>query len=154
MNTINVNIDKFSQQLLSKLPIYRLKGAFLLTILISLPLEVPTRLVSLISTLSADLIKAIRACKTAADERAVIQKESAAIRTSVKEENNEARHANVAKLLYIHMLGYPAHFGQMECLKLVASPRFADKRLGYLGIMLLLDENQEVLTLVTNSLKK
>ncbi|CAG8632773.1 12228_t:CDS:10, partial [Cetraspora pellucida] len=96
---------------------------------------------------------AIRACKTAADERAVIQKESAAIRTSFKEENNDARHSNVAKLLYIHMLGYPAHFGQIECLKLVASNRFADKRLGYLGIMLLLDENQEVLTLVTNSLK-
>ncbi|RHZ49598.1 hypothetical protein Glove_519g77 [Diversispora epigaea] len=100
-----------------------------------------------------DLIKAIRACKTAADERAVIQKESAAIRTSFKEENNDSQHSNVAKLLYIHMLGYPAHFGQIECLKLVASNRFADKRLGYLGIMLLLDENQEVLTLVTNSLK-
>ncbi|KAH7097533.1 adaptin N terminal region-domain-containing protein [Auriculariales sp. MPI-PUGE-AT-0066] len=100
------------------------------------------------------LIKAIRACKTIADERALIQKESAAIRTAFKEEDTFARYHNVAKLLYIHMLGYPAHFGQIECLKLVASPRFSDKRLGYLGIMLLLDEKQEVLTLVTNSLKK
>ncbi|KIY52989.1 Adaptor protein complex AP-1 gamma subunit [Fistulina hepatica ATCC 64428] len=99
------------------------------------------------------LIKGIRSCKTVADERALIQQESAAIRASFREEDSFARHNNVAKLLYIHMLGSPAHFGQIECLKLVASPRFADKRLGYLGIMLLLDENQEVLTLVTNSLK-
>eukprot|EP00833_Pecoramyces_ruminatium_P005917 jgi/Orpsp1_1/1179949/evm.model.c7180000071519.1 len=100
-----------------------------------------------------DLIKAVRNCKTAADERAVIAKESAFIRTQFKEENNDTRHINVSKLLYIFMLGYPAHFGQIECLKLVASNKFSDKRLGYLGIMLLLDENQEVLTLVTNSLK-
>ncbi|EGN95005.1 hypothetical protein SERLA73DRAFT_113706 [Serpula lacrymans var. lacrymans S7.3] len=99
------------------------------------------------------LIKGIRACKTVADERALIQQESAAIRASFREEDSYARHNNIAKLLYIHMLGSPAHFGQIECLKLVASPRFSDKRLGYLGIMLLLDENQEVLTLVTNSLK-
>ncbi|KAI3619637.1 ap-1 complex subunit gamma-1 [Moniliophthora roreri] len=99
------------------------------------------------------LIKGIRACKTVADERALIQQESAAIRASFREEDSYARHNNIAKLLYIHMLGSPAHFGQIECLKLVASPRFADKRLGYLGIMLLLDESQEVLTLVTNSLK-
>ncbi|BGP57801.1 hypothetical protein JCM8202_002455 [Rhodotorula sphaerocarpa] len=99
------------------------------------------------------LIKSIRATKTIADERVLITKESAAIRSAFKEEDTHARHNNVAKLLYIHMLGYPAHFGQIECLKLVASPKFTDKRLGYLGIMLLLDENQEVLTLVTNSLK-
>ncbi|KIK60420.1 hypothetical protein GYMLUDRAFT_43730 [Collybiopsis luxurians FD-317 M1] len=99
------------------------------------------------------LIKGIRGCKTVADERVLIQQESAAIRASFREEDSFARHNNIAKLLYIHMLGSPAHFGQIECLKLVASPRFADKRLGYLGIMLLLDENQEVLTLVTNSLK-
>jgi Adaptin N terminal region len=52
------------------------------------------------------------------------------------------------------MLGYPTHFGQMECLKLIVSPFYADKRIGYLGLMLLLDERQEVLMLVTNSLKK
>jgi AP-1 complex subunit gamma-1 len=98
-----------------------------------------------------DLIALIQ---TVADERALIQQESAAIRASFREEDSFQRYNNVAKLLYIHMLGSPAHFGQIECLKLVASPRFIDKRLGYLGIMLLLDENQEVLTLVTNSLKK
>ena len=96
----------------------------------------------------------IQPLQTLADERALITKESAAIRASFREEDSFSRHNNIAKLLYIHMLGHPAHFGQIECLKLVASPRFADKRLGYLGIMLLLDESQEVLTLVTNSLKK
>lgn len=120
-------------------------------------------------------IRNVRASKTIADERAVVQKESAAIRASFREEshNSNVRYAcmplflsppqlltlsrsrnNVAKLLYLFTLGERTHFGQIECLKLLASPRFADKRLGYLGTMLLLDENQEVLTLVTNSLSK
>ena len=70
-----------------------------------------------------------------------------------QENNIPCRHRNVAKLLFIHMLGYPSHFGQMECLKLIASPNFPEKRIGYLALMLLLDEKTEVLTLVTNSLK-
>ncbi|KAF2502574.1 Adaptor protein complex AP-1 gamma subunit [Lophium mytilinum] len=100
-------------------------------------------------------IRNVRAAKTIADERAVVQKESAAIRASFREESGDhnVRRNNVAKLLYLFTLGERTHFGQIECLKLLASPRFADKRLGYLGTMLLLDENQEVLTLVTNSLK-
>eukprot|EP00921_Rhytidocystis_pertsovi_P022295 GHVQ01035654.1.p1 GENE.GHVQ01035654.1~~GHVQ01035654.1.p1 ORF type:complete len:847 (+),score=135.48 GHVQ01035654.1:197-2737(+) len=51
------------------------------------------------------------------------------------------------------MLGYPTQFGQLECLKLIASPKFTEKRVGYLGLTCLLDENAEVLMLVTNSIK-
>ncbi|XP_043724501.1 AP-1 complex subunit gamma-2-like isoform X3 [Telopea speciosissima] len=101
-----------------------------------------------------DMIRAIRACKTAAEERAVVRKECATIRAAVSENDQDYRHRNLAKLMFIHMLGYPTHFGQMECLKSIASAGFPEKRIGYLGLMLLLDERQEVLMLVTNSLKQ
>nr|XP_016448421.1 PREDICTED: AP-1 complex subunit gamma-2-like [Nicotiana tabacum]XP_018629076.1 AP-1 complex subunit gamma-2-like [Nicotiana tomentosiformis] len=100
------------------------------------------------------MIRAIRACKTAAEERGVVRKECAAIRAAISENDQDYRHRNIAKLMFIHMLGYPTHFGQMECLKLIASPGFPEKRIGYLGLMLLLDERQEVLMLVTNSIKQ
>lgn len=61
-----------------------------------------------------DLIREIRSARTAADERAVVQKECAAIRDSFRDEDNTYRCRNVAKLLYINMLGYPAHFGQVS----------------------------------------
>ncbi|MFQ6636250.1 hypothetical protein Gotur_014050 [Gossypium turneri] len=89
------------------------------------------------------MIRAIRACKTAAEERAVVRKECAAIRAAINENDQDYRHRNLAKLMFIHMLGYPTHFGQMECLKLIASTGFPEKRIGYLGLMLLLDERQE-----------
>jgi AP-1 complex subunit gamma-1 len=101
-----------------------------------------------------DMIRSIRACKTAAEERGVVRKECAAIRAAISDNDQDYRHRNLAKLMFIHMLGYPTHFGQMECLKLIAASGFPEKRIGYLGLMLLLDERQEVLMLVTNSLKQ
>ena len=103
-----------------------------------------------------ELVRLVRSCKTAAEERAVITRESALIRTAFKEENNDFRHRNVQKLLYIHMLGaYGTHFGQMEAIKIISGgqARFNEKRIGYLAMTLLLDEKAEVLTLVTNSLQ-
>uniref|UniRef100_A0AC11EF22 Adaptor related protein complex 1 subunit gamma 2 n=1 Tax=Ovis aries TaxID=9940 RepID=A0AC11EF22_SHEEP len=100
-----------------------------------------------------DLIQEIREAKTQAQEREVIQKECAHIRASFRDGDPLHSHRQLAKLLYVHMLGYPAHFGQMECLKLIASPRFTDKRVGYLGAMLLLDERQDAHLLITNSIK-
>lgn len=60
-----------------------------------------------------------------------------------KEKQSDHRHRNIAKLLFINLLGkalisnlpgYPTHFGQVECIKLLASASYTEKRIGYLGI--------------------
>nr|XP_060635989.1 AP-1 complex subunit gamma-like 2 [Anolis sagrei ordinatus]XP_060635990.1 AP-1 complex subunit gamma-like 2 [Anolis sagrei ordinatus] len=101
----------------------------------------------------AVLIRTIRSARTQAEERDLVQRESAKIRGAFRGDEADSRATNLAKLLYIHMLGYPAHFGQMECLKLIASRRFHEKRIGYLGAALLLDEMQDTHLLLTNSIK-
>lgn len=68
-----------------------------------------------------ELIRTIRTARTQAEEREMIQKECAAIRSSFREEDNTYRCRNVAKLLYMHMLGYPAHFGQVGSVLAVVS---------------------------------
>uniref|UniRef100_A0A8C5BHH6 AP-1 complex subunit gamma n=1 Tax=Gadus morhua TaxID=8049 RepID=A0A8C5BHH6_GADMO len=100
-----------------------------------------------------EMIRVIRSARTQGEERGVIQRECAAIRAQFRQADNGGRSHNLAKLLYVHMLGYPAHFGQMECVRLIASPRYNEKRVGYLGAMMLLDENQDASLLITNSIK-
>ena len=61
-----------------------------------------------------EVIKQIRQCKTAAEERAVISKESALIRNAFKSNKDDEaknRNRNIAKLLFFNLLGYPTHFG-------------------------------------------
>ncbi|AFZ81071.1 adaptin, gamma, putative [Theileria equi strain WA] len=100
-----------------------------------------------------ELVRNIRSSKTAAEERAVLAKECAKIRSSLHDETSVSRRKNVSKLLFIHLLGYPTNFGQIECIKLIASSKFTDKRIGYLALNLLLTEESEVLMLATNSIK-
>uniref|UniRef100_A0A672LBF0 AP-1 complex subunit gamma n=1 Tax=Sinocyclocheilus grahami TaxID=75366 RepID=A0A672LBF0_SINGR len=100
-----------------------------------------------------EMIRVIRSARTQGEERGIIQKECADIRAQFRQSDNGERSHSLAKLLYVHMLGYPAHFGQMECVRLIASPRYSEKRIGYLGAMMLLDEKQDASLLITNSIK-
>lgn len=80
-----------------------------------------------------DFIHDVRKCKTAAEERTVVTAECARIRTAFRDtRKQEHRERNVSKLLFAHMMGYPTHFAQMECVRLIASRSFKDKRIGYL----------------------
>jgi AP-1 complex subunit gamma-1 len=60
---------------------------------------------------------------------------------------------NVAKLLFINMLGHNTDFGQMECLKLITTANFSEKRIGYLGLTQLYNEKSELLMISKNILR-
>ena len=109
-----------------------------------------------------DFIKAIRRCKSASEERALLAREAASIRNALKNPNITADHRyhSLGKLVVMHLLGYPVLFGQVECMKLAASvrkstgrPRLNHKRLGYLGTSLLVDGEQCTLPLICNTIK-
>jgi AP-1 complex subunit gamma-1 len=100
-----------------------------------------------------DLIRSVRTCKTAAEERAIVSREKALIRTSFADNEEEYRARNVAKLLFINMLGHDTDFGQIECLKLITSQNFADKKIGYLGLTQLFNEKSEVLMMATHRMR-
>ncbi|CAN8071429.1 unnamed protein product [Agarophyton chilense] len=101
-----------------------------------------------------EVIKAYRACSTRSEERALVKKESAHIRDLFREGDKAFRQRNVAKLLFFHMNGYPTDFGMTECIKLCASNKYNDKRIAYLGLMILVDETEQILMLITNSLQR
>eukprot|EP00758_Cryptobia_borreli_P006001 Tbor_TRINITY_DN5043_c0_g1::TRINITY_DN5043_c0_g1_i1::g.14338::m.14338/K12391/AP1G1; AP-1 complex subunit gamma-1 len=101
-----------------------------------------------------ELIRDVRACKTRTEERALVQKECASIRSAFKKGKEHYRNRCMLKLLYIAMLGYPTEFAQMEVVKLIAQPQYAGKRIGYLTMSIVLGERSEVLTLAENHIKK
>lgn len=105
------------------------------------------------STRLRDVIKAIRACKTAAEEHAVISEESARIRSSFRLVQSDNRHRNVAKLIFFHMLGYPTAFGHIECLKLIVSKNMSEKKVGYLALCQLMGEEDELTLMAVSSIK-
>ena len=52
-----------------------------------------------------ELIKKVRACKTAEEERSVINKESAEMRNMSKDANDATKSRNVIKCIFMQMMG-------------------------------------------------
>ena len=100
------------------------------------------------------LIKRVRACRTAEEERSVINKESAEIRNLSKDPNAPFKARNLCKAIYMQMMGYQTSFMQMSCINLLASPDFTEKRIAYSALSLVIDSTSQVLLLATSTIKK
>ena len=100
------------------------------------------------------LIKRIRSCRTAEEERSVINKESAEIRNLSKDPNAPFKARNLCKAIYMQMMGYQTSFMQMSCINLLASSDFTEKRIAYSALPLVIDSTSQVLLLATSTIKK
>ena len=98
-------------------------------------------------------IKQVKDATSAEEERRIISNESSNIRDDCGQQKTECLREDLLKLIFIYLLGYPAHFGQMACLQLISSPLYQDKRVGYLAMSLFIHESSELLLLTVNSIK-
>lgn len=102
-----------------------------------------------------NFISDVRACTTKENEEKRINKELANVRKNFRKSDLDGYNKKkyVWKLLYVHLLGYDVEFGHMEAVNLVTSPKYSEKAVGYVAVSLLLNENDEVLRLIINSIR-
>jgi AP-2 complex subunit alpha len=56
-------------------------------------------------------------------------------------------------MLYIYMLGYDVDFGHMETVSLISAPKYPEKQVGYIVTSCLLNENNDFLRMVINTVR-
>ncbi|KAK9354030.1 adaptin N terminal region-domain-containing protein [Lipomyces doorenjongii] len=101
-----------------------------------------------------DLIRGIRACK---DEEATDKYVRSAIsecRQEVLSQDMDVKTMAVLKLAYLQMFGHDMTWASFNVLEVMSSPKFVQKRIGYLAAMQSFGVDTDVLMLATNMLKK
>jgi len=101
-------------------------------------------------------ISDVRNCHNKEQERLRVDKELGNIRTRFKNEKGLSPYEKkkyVWKMLYIYMLGYDVDFGHMETVSLISAPKYPEKQVGYIVTSCLLNENNDFLRMVINTVR-
>lgn len=102
-----------------------------------------------------DLIKGIRAQKSAPAREKYIKESIAECRHEVNSLDTNLKSQAILKLAYLEMYGYDMSWAAFNVLDVMSSPKFQQKRIGYLAaIQSFRTDNDDVLMLATNLLKK
>lgn len=99
-------------------------------------------------------IRNVMLSPTIEDERICIANEQANMRTFIRNCDPTYRPSIIAKLMFLTMRGENTSWGQMEVVTLMTAERFSYKRIGYLAATMLLDENNELVVLVTATVQR
>ncbi|EFY97592.2 AP-3 complex subunit delta [Metarhizium robertsii ARSEF 23] len=83
-----------------------------------------------------------------------IQKNLKDCRAEVRSPDMDVKATALLKLVYLEMLGYDMSWASFHVLEVMSSPKYHQKRVGYLGAVQSFRPDTEVLMLATNLLKK
>lgn len=102
----------------------------------------------------ADLIKGIRAHADAEKQLAFLQHAVNECRAEAKSADMDVKTMAVLKLSYLEMYGFDMGWANFHVLEVMSSAKFQQKRVGYLAAMQSFRNDDDVLMLTTNLLKK
>jgi AP-1 complex subunit gamma-1 len=101
-----------------------------------------------------DFISSVRMAETIDQEKYIIATELAKIRASIKVCEAHQRPVIVSKLMFLDLLGYNVQWGNTETINLMSDDSFSYKRIGYFGAAQLLDSDDDMNVLATQTLLK
>ncbi|XP_020347776.2 AP-4 complex subunit epsilon-1 isoform X2 [Oncorhynchus kisutch] len=103
-----------------------------------------------------NLIKGITELTSKHEEETLIKKELESIKEQVASPNTTMRQMKeiMVRAIYCEMLGYQASFSYIHAIKLAQQGSVLEKRVGYLAVSLFLNETDEFLLLLVNTVLK
>ncbi|KAI2643657.1 adaptin N terminal region-domain-containing protein [Xylaria nigripes] len=99
-----------------------------------------------------DLIRGLRSHK--GNEKEYIQNCLKECRAEIRSQDMDLKATALLKLIYLEMFGHDMSWASFNVLEVMASPKYHQKRVGYLGAIQSFRPDTEVLMLATNLLKK
>jgi AP-3 complex subunit delta-1 len=99
-----------------------------------------------------DIVKGIRASKR--DTSLYISQCIAEIKAEINSSDMYIKANALQKLTFLHMMGYSMSWASFATIEVMSSPRFAQKRIGYLAASQGFTQGTDVILLTTNLLKK
>ncbi|EAY11314.1 Adaptin N terminal region family protein [Trichomonas vaginalis G3] len=101
-----------------------------------------------------DFISSLRMASSIEQEKYLTSTEQAHIRASLKVCEASQRPVIVSKLMFLDLLGHNVQWGNTEVINLMSDEAFSYKRIGYIGAAQLLDAEDDMNVLVTQTLLK
>ncbi|MES1904501.1 MAG: AP-1 complex subunit gamma-1 [Paramarteilia canceri] len=100
------------------------------------------------------LVDRIRLCSSKDEESSIVKAYLYKARTLLRQNKPSLQARLMKKILFLHTLGYPCNFADLECLNMIASNHISAKHMGYLAVSILMSSDSDKALLLCNSLQQ